>query len=223
VSTVNGTAALLRARGLTVRFEAAAVLSGVDFEVRGGELVTIEGPSGGGKSTLLRALARLQPLTAGSLALDGVEAGTSPSSGWRVQVAYVSQAAVMFPGTVADNVRSGPRLRGLTLDDGTVERLLDDAALPGSGARQASALSGGERQRVALARALANQPRVLLCDEPTSALDPASVERILALLKRCAGVGTAVVVVTHAREQASTLGGTRYRCEGGTLHRDASP
>jgi ABC-type polar amino acid transport system ATPase subunit len=220
VSALQG-APLLRARGLTVRFDAATVLSGVDLEVNAGELAVIEGPSGGGKSTLLRALARLQPLQSGTLFLDGVEAGTGASSGWRAKVAYVPQAAVMFPGTVADNVRAGPKLRGLTLDDGAVERLLDDAALPGSGARAAGELSGGERQRVALARALANQPRVLLCDEPTSALDPASVDRILALLKRCAAAGAAVVVVTHAREQATALGGTRYRCEGGALLREA--
>lgn len=208
----------LSARGLEVRFGAVTVLSQVDFEVAAGELSIIEGPSGGGKSTLLRALARLQPLAAGTLALDGVPSGEGPAAGWRAQVAYVPQAAVLFPGTVADNVRAGPLLRGVSLDDAAVAQLLERVALPGSAGRTASELSGGEKQRVALARALANAPRVLLCDEPTSALDPVSAQRILALLERCAADGAAVVLVTHA-QLAAGLGGTRSRCEAGRLRR----
>jgi len=208
----------LEGRGLTVAFEGRSVLEGVDLRLRGGEIAVVDGPSGGGKSTLLRALARLQALTGGELMLDGASAsGTNPRE-YRVRVAYVPQTPVMFPGTVADNVRAGPRLRGLELDDARVASLLVRAGLPGAFApRPANELSGGEKQRVSIARALANEPRVLLFDEPTSALDPTSAQLVIELVRRCAEDGCGVVVVTHAREHAEALGGTHYACEGGCL------
>lgn len=208
----------LEGRGLGVAFQGRSVLAGVDFTLRRGEIAVIDGPSGGGKSTLLRALARLQALTSGELLLDGASAaGTSPRE-HRVRVAYVPQAPVMFPGTVDDNVRAGPWLRENRLSDARVLELLRGAGLEGSlASRPAQELSGGEKQRVSIARALANEPRVMLFDEPTSALDPASARLVLALVRRCAEDGCGVVVVTHTREHADALGGTHYVCEGGCL------
>ncbi len=210
----------LRARDLTVRFDERTVLDGVDFDLDAGALAVIEGPSGGGKSTFLRALATLEPLSRGEILLDGeLERGLSPSS-YRVRVAYVPQLPVMFPGTVADNLRAGPRLRGVELSDEAVGALLEKVALDRSFApRTARDLSGGEKQRVAIGRALANEPRVLLFDEPTSALDPASSGEILELVRACVEGGAGVVVVTHARDQALALGGARYVCEGARLSR----
>ncbi len=212
----------LEARDLVVRFGARAVLDGIDLGVRAGEVAVIDGPSGGGKSTLLRALAMLQALARGELSLDGAPAASTSPSAYRVHVGYVPQAPIMFAGTVADNVRAGPRLRGIELTDERVAELLSRVAMaPPDAQRNAPDLSGGEKQRVALARALANEPRVILLDEPTSALDPDSASDILDRIRRCADDGCAVVVVTHLREHADALGGTRYTCEGGRLHRRA--
>jgi ABC-type iron transport system FetAB ATPase subunit len=208
----------LEARGISVRFGARTVLDAVDFQLRAGEIAVIDGPSGGGKSTLLRVLATLQEAQ-GVLSLGGVAAADIPPTAFRVRVAYVPQAPVMFAGTIADNLRAGPRLRGRALADEQVEQLLLRVALPAAMARQpARDLSGGESQRVAIARALANEPEVILFDEPTSALDPDAAAAILALVRQCAMDGAAVVVVTHARAQAEMLEGTRYTCEGGHLH-----
>ncbi len=213
-------AACLEARGLTVRFAARTVLDAIDFSVRAGEIAVIEGPSGGGKSTFLRALATLQEATQGGVLLDGVAATEMPSSAYRRRVAYVPQLPVMFAGMVSDNVRAGPRLGGRELADDQVAGLLARVVLaPAMATRRAHDLSGGEKQRVAIARALANQPEVILFDEPTSALDPSAADSILALVRRCAQDGCAVVIVTHVREQATTLAGTRYTCEAGHLHR----
>jgi ABC-type iron transport system FetAB ATPase subunit len=214
----------LEARDLAVSFGARAVLEGIDFAVAAREVAVIEGPSGGGKSTLLRTLATLQPRTRGELLLDGhPESGFAPSV-YRALVAYVPQTPVMLAGTVADNVRAGPRLRGVELSDAELAILLRRAALDESlGARPARDLSGGEQQRVAIARALANRPQVMLFDEPTSALDPATSAEIQALVLACAGDGCGVVVVTHSHDQAVALAGTRYVCEGGRLTRVAAP
>ena len=208
----------LEGRALVVAFDGRRVLQDIDFTLRCGEIAVIDGPSGGGKSTLLRALARLQMLTGGELRQDGsCVTGSNPRE-YRVRVAYVPQSPVMFPGTVGDNVRAGPGLRGIELQDARVEELLARAALDGSFvARPAHELSGGEKQRVSIARALANEPKVLLFDEPTSALDPRSARLVLDLVSRCASGGCGVVVVTHSREHADALGGTHYVCEGGRL------
>lgn len=208
----------LEARDLAVKFGERVVLDGVDLAVRAGEIAVIEGPSGGGKSTLLRALALLQEVSRGDLRLDGEPASAMAAPAFRRRVAYVPQAPVMFGGTVADNVRAGPRLRGAELPDDRVAELLRGAALDASmAARPAQELSGGEKQRVALARALANEPEVVLFDEPMSALDPESAGAILELVRRCAEDGRAVVLVTH--RHADALECTRYACEGGRLER----
>lgn len=207
-----------------VRFGQVNVLDRVDFSARGGELATIEGPSGAGKSTFLRALASLQALDEGELRLDELRPATHAAE-YRKRVAYVPQHAVMFSGSVSDNVAAGPRLRDVEPTRARVDALLSDVGLPlALSSRPARELSGGEKQRVAMARALANEPDVMLFDEPTSALDPKSTEIVLARIAALVDGGMAVVVVTHAREHIAALAAqcpaeniTRYVYEGGAL------
>jgi len=207
----------LEVRSLTVTFGARVVLEAVDFALNVGEIAVVEGPSGSGKSTFLRALASLDP-SDGVLCIDGVLASTMAPAAYRRLVAYVAQTAVMLPGSVADNVRAGPRLIGTELDDRTVADLLARAALdPAMARRNASELSGGEKQRVGIARALANGPKVALFDEPTSALDSEATALVLDAIRACAQAGCGVIVVTHSHSQAIALGGSHYLCEGGQL------
>jgi putative ABC transport system ATP-binding protein len=210
----------LEARQIRVVRAGRALVDHVDLQVAPGERVSIDGPSGSGKSSLLRALATLLPLDGGSVWLGGVDAAALPPTVFRTRVAYVPQQPPMFDGTVADNVGIGPGLRGLTLAPDRVEALLRAVELPGYGAREARTLSGGERQRVALARALANEPEVLLLDEPTAALDPATGVQMVALAR---AQTAAVVMVTHVQAHADQLGGTRYTCEAGKLRRRSGP
>lgn len=196
----------LRAEGLTRRSSGRVLVEEVSFSVAPGELLALVGPSGAGKSTLLRLLDRLDEPTAGTVYLAGVDYRTLPPRELRRRVGMVMQAASLFPGTVADNLRFGPRQRGVELAPAEVERLLDAVGLAGFAPRRVDELSGGEAQRVSLARALANGPEVLLLDEPTSALDEASKRGLEALVARLAGERSlAVVIVTHDLAQAARL------------------
>ena len=208
----------LVAEGLAVAFDGRTVLGDASLAVRPGAIAVLEGPSGCGKSTFLRMLAGLTEPLRGRRLLDGEDALAMRPEVWRRRVAYVFQQPPMFDGTVADNLRAGPKLAGRSLAKADVEALarrvgLDAALLD----RAARSLSGGEQMRVAIARALANDPGVLLLDEPTAALDPASAATVLGLVRDLAGEGVSVVVVTHSREHAEALGGTRYVVANGRL------
>lgn len=161
------------------------------------------GPSGSGKSSLLRLLNRLGEPDSGEVIFEGADVRSLDVLDLRRRAVLVPQLPAPLPGTVADNVRYGPRLCGRDAD---VERCLTSAGLgPGYAERDAGELSVGEQQRVMLARALALGPDVLLLDEPTSALDEAArdgVERTLADLARA---GVAMVLVTHDRGQAERV------------------
>jgi putative ABC transport system ATP-binding protein len=212
------TRARLEAEGIVVERQGRRLLDGASLRLDAGEIATIEGASGSGKTTLLRALSTLLPIDAGRILLEGEDAAALPPAVYRRRVALVPQQPPMLEGSVADNIATGPRLRGDVLGEVAIGALLDRVGLPaGFGARDARDLSGGERQRVALARALANEPVALLLDEPTAALDPAAASRVLDLVRALASEGLAVAVVTHIEEHARRLGGARYRCAAGRI------
>ncbi|KAG8074782.1 hypothetical protein GUJ93_ZPchr0006g44205 [Zizania palustris] len=199
----------IRVRGLTRRSEASGeeILRGVDLDVPRGVVVGIIGPSGSGKSTLLRALNRLWEPAPAAVLLDGVDICGIDVLTLRRKVGMLFQLPAMFDGTVADNVRYGPQLRGKKLTDAEVQRLLSLADLDlALSSRPASELSVGQAQRVALARTLANDPEVLLLDEPTSALDPIStqnIEEAIVRLKKTRGLTT--VMVSHSVKQIQRI------------------
>ena len=208
----------LAAAGVVVVREGRTLVDGADLAVNAGEIAVVEGASGSGKTTMLRAMATLIARDAGALTLDGIDAAEIPPTHFRRRVAYLPQLPPMLEGTVADNVATGPRLAGASITSEAIAALvirvgLTEAFLE----RPARDLSGGERQRVALARALANEPAFLLMDEPTSALDPTSATHVLALVRTLARQGLGVLVVTHVEEHAARLEGTRYTCVAGRL------
>lgn len=213
--------ALLVARELTVERDGRRIVDAASLSIDEASVITIAGPSGCGKSTLLRALATLIPAS-GTILFEGRAVHEVGLMEYRRRVAYVPQAPRMFEGTVAENVRTGPRLRGASLTDAQVVELLERVGLDaGLANRSASELSGGEKLRVALARALANDPRVLLLDEPTASLDPGSAHVVLDRLVTLAGRGTALLAVTHIEEHANRLGGEAYTMKLGVLHRES--
>jgi ABC-type iron transport system FetAB ATPase subunit len=211
-------APLLAARDVTVLRDGVRIVDRTSVSVAPASVLTIQGASGSGKSTLLRAIATLIPMSGGTLLFEGREVHAIGITEYRRRVAYVPQLPAMFEGSVAENLRAGPRFRGVALADAEGVRLLERVGLAAELAgREAAELSGGERLRVALARALANDPRVLLLDEPTASLDPDAASVILDLVLALAKSGTAILAVTHSTEHAARLGGTRYRMVSGVL------
>ncbi|KAA8522724.1 hypothetical protein F0562_009114 [Nyssa sinensis] len=179
------------------------ILRGINVDIPKGMIVGIIGPSGSGKSTLLRALNRLWEPPSHTVFLDGRDITDLDVLVLRRKVGMLFQLPVLFEGTVADNIRYGPQLRGKKLSDNEVHKLLTLADLDSSFFNKAgSGLSVGQAQRVALARTLANEPEVLLLDEPTSALDPIStqnIEDVIMKLKKKSGLTT--IMVSHSIKQ----------------------
>lgn len=179
------------------------ILNGINVDIPKGMIVGIIGPSGSGKSTLLRALNRLWEPPSDAVFLDGHDIVNLDVLALRRKVGMLFQLPVLFQGTVADNVRYGPNLRGEKLSDEEVSKLLTLADLDSSFfTKTGGELSVGQAQRVALARTLANEPEVLLLVEPTSALDPIStqnIEDVIVKLKKKKGM--TVIMVSHSIKQ----------------------
>ncbi len=200
----SGSDPILRAEHLGRRIGDILLVGDVSFELQRAEILAIVGPSGSGKSSLLRLLNRLDEPTQGTTYLEGVDYRQIAPRELRRRIGMVTQRAFLFPGTVADNVRFGPLQRGLQLAEEHVNKLLTDVGLDGYAERDVTNLSGGEAQRVSVARALANDPIVLLLDEPTSALDETAklvVESMILRVVRDSKL--TCVIVTHDTQQAA--------------------
>jgi sulfate transport system ATP-binding protein len=186
------------------RFGEFEALKDVSLEVRDGSLTALLGPSGGGKSTLLRVIAGLETPDSGKVVIAGEDATTKPPQ--RRNVGFVFQHYAAFKHmTVRKNVAFGLTIRKRPRDeiDGRVNELLELVHLDGFADRYPSQLSGGQRQRMALARALAVQPRVLLLDEPFGALDATVRKELRLWLRRLHDeVHVTTVFVTHDQEEA---------------------
>lgn len=183
------------------------ILSKVNVDIPKGVIFGVIGPSGSGKSTFLRALNRLWEPPSASVFLDGADICELDVLDLRRKVGMLFQLPVLFEGTVADNIRYGPSLKGKKLSEEEVYKLLALADLDSSFFHKSGAeLSVGQAQRVSLARTLANEPEVLLLDEPTSALDPIStqnIEEILVKLKEDRGM--TIIMVSHSIKQIQRI------------------
>ncbi len=210
----------LRAEHLSRSVKDKVLVKDVSFAVNEGDVVAIVGPSGAGKSSLLRLINRLDEPNTGTVYLDGEDYRSLSPRRLRHRVGMVQQAPFLFPGTVADNLRFGPRQRGEQMSDQAVEGLLAQVDLSGYADRTVDNLSGGEAQRVSLARTLANAPEVLLLDEPTAALDDAAKHEVETLLQRIlAERPLTCLIVTHDTAQAERIATHALLLDHGTLRR----
>ena len=197
---------ILRAEHLSRTVGGRALVDGVSVDLHEGEVLAVVGPSGAGKSSFLRLLNRLDEPTGGTVFVEGRDYREIPPRALRRRVGMVMQTAALFPGTIADNVRFGPRQRGVTLSEDAVAGLLGQVGLAGFADRDVEGLSGGEAQRVAIARAVANDPVVLLLDKPTSALDERAKREIERLVKEVASTRRLTcVMITHDLVQAARI------------------
>jgi putative ABC transport system ATP-binding protein len=200
------------------------IVDDISFDLWHGELLGIVGPSGSGKSSLLRLLNRLDEPTSGTVFFQGRDYRELPPRELRRHVGMVTQRPFLFPGDVASNLQFGPKQRGEVLSGAEVDSLLERVGLRGLASRFVSNLSGGEQQRVSLARALANRPEVLLLDEPTSALDDRAKSGIEQLIRGLvAETSLSCVMVTHDRQQARRLCDRVIVLEAGHLIHTGTP
>ena len=198
---------MLELKEVSVRYGATVAVDRFSLGLADGQVLAVLGPSGCGKSTLLRVVAGLEPVSAGSVLLDGADVTDVPAH--RRGFALMFQDGQLFPHlSVAGNVGYALRLRRTPRREreARVEELLGLVGLEAYADRRPATLSGGERQRVALARALAVRPRLLLLDEPLSALDRGLRERLAGELRDVLRAeGTTAVLVTHDHEEAFTV------------------
>ena len=197
-------------RNLTKRFGQPRVLDDLSWSAEGHALVVI-GPSGGGKSTLLRVLAGLEIPDSGSVSIDGQTLGHDESSllAHRRQIGVVFQAFNLFPHlTALDNITLPlVRVHGLSRAEAEARAFdhLRRFQLEDHAHKKPAQLSGGQRQRVAIVRAVAIKPRLLLFDEPTSALDPEMTTEVLDMIAELRAEGRDLLLVTHHLAFARTV------------------
>ena len=194
---------ILQVKHLSKTFGKHEVLRDIDFSVNAGDVTSIIGASGSGKSTFLRTLNLLEEPTGGKIYFEGVDI-TDPKiniNKHRQKMGMVFQQFNLFPHmTVLKNMTLAP-MKLLKLSKADAEKrateLLDRVGLADRANAYPNQLSGGQKQRVAIVRALCMQPDVMLFDEPTSALDPQMVGEVLEVMRTLAGEGLTMIVVTH--------------------------
>jgi polar amino acid transport system ATP-binding protein len=211
VTSPNGRP-MIQLEGVRKSFGDNLVLDGIDLSVAHGEVLVIIGPSGNGKSTLLRCVNLLEPIQAGRIFLEGEEitGKGAPVSTVRQRVGIVFQQFNLFPHlTALDNVTlAARRIRKMRRRDAETRarELLAMVGLEEKAEQHPHQLSGGQQQRVAIARALMMDPHVMLFDEVTSALDPELVGEVLVVMRDLALTGMTMLVVTHEMHFARDVG-----------------
>lgn len=201
-------------RRLVVSRGGREVLHGVDLDVPAGQVVGLLGPSGGGKSTLLRSVVGVQVVASGEVTVLGLPAG---SPALRDLVGYTTQAPSVYPDlTVRDNVDYFARLHGVHGREErreVVERTIERVDLTSHATASVATLSGGQRSRASLACCLVGSPRVLVLDEPTVGLDPLLRRDLWQMFHELAAAGATVLVSSHVMDEAT-------RCDRLVLLRD---
>jgi ABC-type polar amino acid transport system ATPase subunit len=220
---------IIQVRGLRKTYGDLVVLRDVDLDVRPSERLVVIGPSGSGKSSLLRCLNYLTRPEAGSIVIDGVPLDDDETNinAVRAEVGMVFQRFNLFGHlTAVENVALAPRLvRGVApvVSRERAAELLDKVGLADKVDSYPSTLSGGQQQRVAIARALAMTPKVMLFDEVTSALDPELVHEVLVVMKQLAEEGMTMLVVTHEMRFAEEVGTRLIFMDEGAIVEQGAP
>jgi ABC-type polar amino acid transport system ATPase subunit len=214
---------------LTKRFGELEVLRDINFEVHRGEVICLIGPSGTGKSTLLRALNMLEPPTSGDIRVNGelITAKGYPLHKMRQKIGMVFQSFNLFDHmTVLENITDAP-IHLLHIPEAQAREeaiaLLKKVGLAQKADVYPSELSGGQKQRVAIARALAMHPEVILFDEPTSALDPTMVGEVLSVIRQLAKSGLTMLIVTHEMRFAQDVSSRIFFMNEGRIYEDGTP
>ncbi len=221
-------APMIRLAEVVKLYDGQAVLNGISLEIARGSFVALVGPSGTGKTTLLKAINRLVEPDGGTIRVDGQDIAAMPAVQLRRQIGYVFQGIGLFPHlSVAENIWLAPRLQGRTRTgrSARVTELLELVSLPAALAeRYPAQLSGGQAQRVGFARALAASPAIMLMDEPFGALDPVTRSELgRAYRSLHQELGLTSVLVTHDMAEALLLADRVVVLSGGRVMADLPP
>ncbi|MGF1866071.1 amino acid ABC transporter ATP-binding protein [Enterovibrio norvegicus] len=223
---------MIAVKNLSKRFGDVEVLKHIDLDVKQGEIVVIIGPSGTGKSTLLRCLNYLETPTTGDIqigeaSVNAEKASTSDIYNLRKQSSFVFQSYALFANkTALENVAESLMTvwnEPKETAQHTARQLLDSVGMSDHLNKYPAQLSGGQQQRVGIARAMACKGDVILFDEPTSALDPEWVDEVLAVMKQLAEKKQTMVVVTHEMQFARDIADTVIFMEGGVIVEQGPP
>ncbi|MDN2453820.1 amino acid ABC transporter ATP-binding protein [Lactobacillus sp. UCMA15818] len=203
---------IIEVKNLKKAYADNVVLEDISFTVRKSEKVVLIGPSGGGKSTLLRCLNRLEGDYSGNVIFEGEELNSASKDKLRAlrqKMGMVFQQFNLFPNkTVLENITFAPVKLRVDTPKQAIEHahsLLKQVGLSEKADAYPQSLSGGQQQRVAIARALAMNPEVMLFDEPTSALDPEVVGEVLGVMEKLAADGMTMIIVTHEMSFAQNV------------------
>lgn len=219
---------MLRIQGLKKQFGNSEVLKGIDLEVNSGEVVVIVGPSGGGKTTLLRCVNGLEYCDNGTIEIDekylcknGVYEAKDKFNDARREIGLVFQNFNLFPHmNVLENLIEAPKRVLGQSEEVAVKNAKEILNFLGLGDKINSypyQLSGGQKQRVAIGRALALNPKLMCFDEPTSALDPGLTGEVLELIRSLAKDGMSMLIITHDMSFAERVADRIYSMNNGIL------
>lgn len=215
--------------GLRKEYPNVTPLRDVNVEINRGDVISVIGPSGTGKSTLLRCINRLETPTAGEIWVDGVDICSKKADlpKLRRKMGMVFQSFYLFGHmSIIENLMCAPMdLLGKSREQ-AYERgmeLLQTVGLASKADNYPDELSGGQKQRVAIARALAMEPEILLFDEPTSALDPTMVGEVLSVIKRLADEGLTMLIVTHEMNFARNVSNRIFYMDEGVIYEEGTP
>jgi ABC-type polar amino acid transport system ATPase subunit len=220
---------IIEIRHVYKSFKHVQAVVDMSMDVRRGEVLLIFGPSGGGKSTLLRCINRLETVDQGEIVVDGIRV-TDPHvdlDALRAEVGMVFQLFNLFPHlTALENITlAQEKVRKRSREEATeiALKLLKRVGLPEKADAYPRQLSGGQKQRIAIARALAMNPKIMLFDEPTSALDPEMIKEVLDVMLDLAREGMTMVVVSHEMGFARAAADRMVFLEAGGLVEEGSP
>ena len=220
---------MIRIEHLRKEYPTAVPLKDVNVEIHKGDVISVIGPSGTGKSTLIRCINLLDKPTSGKIFIDGEEITAKDSDVARIRrkMGMVFQHFNLFPHmTVIENIMASPmdllgKSKQEAYDKGM--ELLRKVGLADKALNYPDVMSGGQKQRVAIARTLAMEPEVILFDEPTSALDPTMIGEVQAVMRDLAKQGTTMIIVTHEMKFAREICNRVFYMDEGGIYEDGTP
>ncbi len=217
---------LIEIKGLKKSFGDLEVLAGIDTTIEKGDVIAVIGPSGTGKSTLIRCINFLETVTEGEIWMNGVNILSKDVEKAKIcqKMGMVFQSFNLFPHLmVVENIMKAPvKLLGLSKKEAfdKAMKLLDEVGLSNKAYSYPDELSGGQKQRVAIARALAMDPEILLLDEPTSALDPMMVGEVMNVIRKLANNGMTMMIVTHEMRFAREISNRTFFMDEGRIYEE---